>query len=158
MKTRPVNLREKRLLGCEGVLFATGVFLLTSCHSVLPHKLGGNPANLPAGASAAQVRREMGEPTAVTALSGDRGEIWHYADYWWEKPGWANRWGTWNLAMNRLPDRGLRLQGWQLADPPGQEGRAAFPGRAAATPADRTAGSRVPASSVRHVQHPPLER
>ncbi|RBP36925.1 hypothetical protein DES53_11566 [Roseimicrobium gellanilyticum] len=90
----------------------------TSCQSVLPYKLGGNPANLRLGATPIEVKEEMGSPTYFN--KHQNGEVWVYADYWWTKEIWTAHWGTWEVYMEDTPF-GLRFCGWKLIDPPYQE-------------------------------------
>jgi hypothetical protein len=89
-------------------------------HALVPHKMGGNPANLHIGATAMEVVAEMGSPTYC--VRHERGETWVYADYWWTKEIWTPHFGTWEIYMRDRPDRYfLNCCGWKLIDPPYQE-------------------------------------
>ncbi|WP_265595871.1 hypothetical protein [Verrucomicrobium sp. BvORR106] len=94
---------------------------ICSCQSILPYKMGGNPANLRPGATALEVVEEMGSPTSKRQHV--RGETWVYKDYWWVKEIWVPHWASWEIYMEKPPGRLslLRMCGWKLIDPPGQE-------------------------------------
>jgi hypothetical protein len=95
--------------------------LISSCQSILPYKMGGNPANLRPGATAVEVVAEMGSPTSKQQHV--RGETWVYKDYWWVKEVWVPHWASWEIYMEKPPGKLsiLRMCGWKLVDPPGQE-------------------------------------
>lgn len=106
------------LQGAAALSFA---MLASSCQSVLPYKMGGNPANLRPGATALEVVEEMGSPTYKRQHV--RGETWVYADYWWVKEIWVPHWATWEVYMEKPPGKLsiLHMCGWKLVDPPFQE-------------------------------------
>lgn len=107
----------------RSILLASFSLLLvavgSSCHSLLPYKMGGNPANLRKEATSAEVLAEMGSPSYKREHL--RGETWHYADYWWTKEIWTPHWASWEIYMERNRFNLLQMCGWKLVDPPGQE-------------------------------------
>lgn len=115
-------IRPRLLKSCATLMaLLCSVAALSSCQSLLPYRMGGNPAQLRPGATSLEVLAEMGSPTQRKMHVN--GETWIYADYWWTKEVWKPHWATWEVYMEGRPGHAgiLQFRGWKLIDPPWQE-------------------------------------